>query len=348
MIQQYKRALELAQMAIWNWDVATNLTYWCDEKYQLFGYQPNEFELTMENAFKTVHPDDVQPIYKTLEENLPINDFFEYEYRGIKKDGSIINMWVRVNVERDQNGNAIKVHGISQDITQRKKLESKVLLMNQDLESIVLERTKSLEKKNNENILLVKEMHHRVKNNLQIISSLLSLQQRFIDDKAAKHVLINRNKRIQSIALIHDSLYKQDNLTEIDVKKYVENLFELHFSEDKNVKTTIACSDFNLPIDKMVPIGIILNELISNSVKHGFGDLQTLNNQAKGEISITFCNEDLLCIDYNDNGKGFNMENVNKSNSFGLDLIDTLTQDLDAKIKYKSAPGKGMAFQLIF
>jgi PAS domain S-box-containing protein len=221
MIQEYKKALGLAKMALWNWEVASNETFWCDEKFELFGYEPNEFELTMENAFKTVHPDDVKSVFKVLEDNLPANDFFEYEYRGIKKDGTVMDMWVRVSVDRDEKGVPVKVNGISQDITQRKSLENKIQLLNENLESKVIERTKSLEKKNDENVLLVKEMHHRVKNNLQIISSILSLQQRFVDDETASSILIESTKRIKSIALIHDSLYKQDNLSEIDVKKYI-------------------------------------------------------------------------------------------------------------------------------
>ncbi|MFT5600535.1 MAG: two-component sensor histidine kinase [Flavobacteriales bacterium] len=345
MIQQYKKALELAQIALWNWEVATNVTCWFDEKFQLFGYEPNEFEVTMENAFKTVHPDDVQAIFKTLEENLPINDFFEYEYRGIKKDKSIINVWVRVNVERNEKGEPFKVHGISQNITQRKNLENKIHLLNENLESTVVKRTKLLEKKNDENVLLVKEMHHRVKNNLQIISSILNLQQRFVKDETAKKILSESTKRIKSIALIHDSLYKQDNLIGIDVKKYIENLFSLHFSEDDNIKTNIICSNFQLPINKMVPLGIILNELISNSIKHGFSYDQSANDQkVNGEISISLSNENEFKLQYSDNGKGFDPDEINKSGSFGLDLIDTLTEDLEAQIKYESAPEEGMTF----
>lgn len=349
MIEQYKKALHIAQIALWDWDVQKNITHWGEEKFQLFGYEPNEFELTMDNAFKTVHPDDVQPIYKTLEENLPINDFFEYEYRGVKKDGSLIDIWVRVNVERDDKGNAIKVHGISQDITQRKSLENKIQLLNEELESKVITRTKSLEKKNDENVLLVKEMHHRVKNNLQIISSILNLQQQFTEDKTAKNILSENTKRIKSIALIHDSLYKQESLSEIDVKKYIENLFSLHFRENKNVVTNIICSEFHLPINKMVPLGIILNELISNSLKHGFSDDLSFNDQKnKGEVSITLGNENGFKLQYTDNGKGFNPAEINKTSSFGLDLIDTLTEDLDAEIKYVSTPGNGMTFYLSY
>jgi len=349
MVQQYKKALQLAQMALWNWEVATNKTFWSDEKFQLFGYEPNEFELTMENAFKTVHPNDIQHIFKILEENLPINDFFDYEYRGLKKDGTIMNMWVRVSVDRDEKGGPLKVHGISQDITERKTLTNKIKLLNENLESKVIERTKLLEKKNDENVLLIKEMHHRVKNNLQVISSILNLQLRFVDDETAENILFESIKRIKSIALIHDSLYKQDNLSEIDVKNYIENLFSLHFSDNENIKTKISCSRFHLPINKMVPLGIILNELISNSIKHGFDGVPAINNQKEnGKISVSLSKEKEFNLQYSDNGKGFDYESINKTCSFGLDLIDTLTEDLDAQMKYESVPGDGMTFHLTY
>lgn len=349
MIQQYKKALQLAKMALWNWEVATNKTFWSEEKFELFGYEPNEFELTMENAFKTVHSDDIQPIFKVLEENLATNDFFDYQYRGIKKDGSMIFVWVSVSVERDGKGNPFKVHGISQDITERKTLENNIKSLNENLELKVIERTNLLEKKNDENVLLIKEMHHRVKNNLQIISSILHLQEAFVKDETAKNILIESVKRIKSIGLIHDSLYKHDSLSEIDVKNYIENLFSLHFSEEKKIKTNISCSSFHLPITKMVPLGIILNELISNSIKHGFNGLETLNDQMLlGEIIVDLSNENGFELNYSDTGKGFDVENVNKSCSFGLDLIDTLAMDLEAQIKYESVPENGMTFHLTY
>jgi two-component sensor histidine kinase len=94
----------------------------------------------------------------------------------------------------------------------------------------------------------------------------------------------------------------------------------------------------------MLPLGIILNELISNSLKHGFGGVSIKGNK----VSVSLSKDKEFNLEYTDNGKGFVYDEINKSRSFGLDLIDTLTEDLDAQIKYESVPENGMAFHLTF
>lgn len=331
--------MKIARMGLWEWDVKTNETKWGDEKFILFGYEPREFELTFENAFKTVYPDDKDYIFKTLEENLPISDYFDYEYRGIKKDGSIMDVWVRVNVERDEEGNPVTVYGISQDITNRKKMESEIRELNESLEAKVNERTAQLEKKVDENVLLIKEMHHRVKNNMQVISSMLNMQKQYIDDKMASDTLSQCIKRIKSMAIIHDSLYTSDNLTEIELSEYVNKLVEMNTEEE--IDCTLSVPKMNLSISKMVPIGLIVNELISNSLKHAFKE-----SNEPPRIELKIVGTPKFHINYSDNGNGFESNSDKERASFGMELIETLCEDLEADYSITSVIGEGMNFSM--
>lgn len=334
-IKEYKKTLTIGKLGFWEWDAITNKTYWGDEKFQLFGYEPQEFEVTFEKAFSTVHPDDAPMIMALLAKKMPLYDQFEYEYRGIHKLGHQINVWVRVEVIRDKKGNAIGISGTSQDITERKKLEEEILKINSSLESQIVERTKELKSKAYENELLLKEMHHRVKNNLQIISSILRLQKDYLKDKLSIATLDDCISRIISMAIIHESIYSSDNLASIDLKLYFQQLMHHHLNDQPNIKDTLDLPNVQLNICKMLPLGMIINELISNSIKHAF--VQEKNPEIILNIKSK---NNYLYVEYTDNGIGFNSNNYKKKPSFGMDLIHTLSDDLGSELKFQK-PEKG-------
>lgn len=339
MLEQYRKAIEIAQMGLWNWNPITNEVNWSDEKFALFGYDPQEFELNMETAFKTVFPDDVAHIGKVLDANLPSEDYFEYSYRGVKKQGDIIHVWVRVQVDRDEEGNPIMIHGISQDRTAQLKLEGEVRELNKNLEKKVAQRTSELALKNEQNEFLVREMHHRVKNNLQVISSILNLQKTHIKDESSLEALELCVKRIKSMAIIHDSLYKYENLSQIRLQKYLKELIKVYNTEN-NIQFELEIADRELGLDLMVPVGLILNELIANSSLHAF------NNVNKGKISININFNDAIQLSYKDNGEGFNPLKSSLKPSFGIEMIKTLSDGLEGEYSINSSPGKGFEFNL--
>ncbi|HEY1040070.1 MAG TPA: histidine kinase dimerization/phosphoacceptor domain -containing protein [Bacteroidia bacterium] len=326
---EYKKALAIGKLGFWEWNAITNVTYWGDEKFQLFGYEPQEFEMTFDNAFKTMHPGDVERVLALLQQKMLTEHSFDYEYRGLHKNGSILNIWVRVEVIRDDNSRAIGLSGISQDITDRKQLEEKITKMNVSLEDIIEQRTKELQLKIRENELLVKEMHHRVKNNLQVISSILRLQSDYLEDTLAVTSLEECVSRIKSMALIHESLYSKNNLSSIDVKLYFQQLLDYHIHEEHNIKTVLKLPELLMDIEKMIPLGMIVNELVSNSLKHAFVSATDPTilldiEQKGGGISVS----------YKDNGKGFNIFEPRTKASFGLDLINTLFDDLQTEPEF--------------
>ncbi len=184
---------------------------------------------------------------------------------------------------------------------------------------------------------LLKEIHHRVKNNLQIISSLLSLQTRYISDEKAIQAVNEGKNRVKSMALIHQKLYQKDNLTGIEMDDYIQNLVESLFVSygisDGKIKFTTDIAPIRLDVDTAIPLGLILNELVSNALKHAFND-------DGGELLIELKEQNKkLHFKIKDNGKGISDKDKDKKEGFGLRLIDSLARKLKATVSLDSSQG---------
>ncbi len=194
---------------------------------------------------------------------------------------------------------------------------------------------KSLEEKK----ILLREIHHRVKNNLQVISSLLNLQSRYVEDGKAQVALKEGQNRVKSMALIHQRLYQEDNLTGIQVKDYLSrltrNLFASYNISAERVKLDLSIDDLNVDVDTLIPIGLILNELISNALKYAFPEDRV------GTISVGFHLEgDLLRLQVSDDGIGLDSTRKHRlESSFGFQMISALSSQLDADLKIASKDG---------
>ena len=189
-----------------------------------------------------------------------------------------------------------------------------------------------------DNEVLLKETHHRVKNSLQMISSLLYLQSENIEDKKAAASVKDGQIRVKSMALIHQKLYQKDNLTGIEVSDYIndlaESIFQSHNIDNNTIKLLIDVDKMILDIDTVTPIGVIINELIINALKHAFS-----NKKDHALIQISLHNKgDVLLLKVEDNGKGFDM-NRKKEKSFGLKLINSLSRKLKAELQITNKNG---------
>jgi two-component sensor histidine kinase len=194
--------------------------------------------------------------------------------------------------------------------------------------------------------VLLKEVHHRVKNNMQIISSLLNLQIDYLNNEDAIDVLKESQNRVKSMAMIHEKLYLSEDLTQINFADYIQNLvsnlFYSYNIKESQIKPIIKIEDVNLNIETAIPCGLIINELISNCLKYAFP------NQMKGEIIITLKSiEDKFELVISDNGIGLPEKiNINKIKTLGLLLVNSLTEQIDGKISiYKK---DGTQFKIIF
>jgi len=215
------------------------------------------------------------------------------------------------------------------DITERKQAEDR-------LQASVREKE-----------VLLREIHHRVKNNMQVISSLLSLQSRHLTDKAAIGMFQESQQRIRSMALVHEKLYQSKDLSRIDFSNYIENLIMFLFhsyqvrSDQIRIKTEVQ--DILLDINSAIPCGLIINELVMNALKHAFP------GGRKGEITVSLqpSGDGKFILSVSDNGVGFPAElDFHKTETLGMQLVNMLVDQLDGTISLEGEPGT--RFKVVF
>ena len=200
-------------------------------------------------------------------------------------------------------------------------------------------KNRRIQKQDQEKEVLLKEIHHRVKNNLQVISSLLGLQGLSIKDAKAKAAIQEGRSRVHSMSLIHQSLYKKDNLTGIEMKPYLQkltaDLIATYNYQDVEIQSVINSEDITLDVETVVPIGLIINELVTNSVKYAFEGRQ------KGVIKVELSEDNgLLRLVVSDNGIGLDNDQLKtKEDSYGHSLIRAFRDKLDAEIKVENQDG---------
>ncbi|MGB3606715.1 MAG: histidine kinase dimerization/phosphoacceptor domain -containing protein [Psychroserpens sp.] len=188
--------------------------------------------------------------------------------------------------------------------------------------------------------LLLHETHHRVKNNLQMISSLLNLQSKYVNDVRVHEVLQNGRNRVQSMAILHKNLYVGDDLNMVNIQNYfeglVENIFNSYDKTNGQIQLHIEANNIIMDIESVIPIGLIVNELVTNSLKHGF-PLEKIKSPAI-HIEMTDRGQDQRLL-VKDNGIGINQTAINQTESFGQRLISLFTKKLKATITTNTTNG---------
>jgi PAS domain S-box-containing protein len=314
--ERMKLALRAAKAGAWEWNFLTDDVFWSEEIYLVIGLVPEQDLRSDDNWLQFIHPDDRQfvasQIEKTITQQLDLN----IEFRVVWPNGSI--RWVN-NVSKltiDPDGTPIGLHGIVIDFTDRKLITDKIRASLQEKE------------------ILLKEIHHRVKNNLQIISSLLSLQSNSIEDPITLAQFQDSQNRIRSMALIHERLYRSKDLARIEFGAYlrdlVASLMQTYRTNTQHILLKIYAEEILLDIDKAIPCGLIVNELVSNALKHAFP------TGYGGNIEVLLCatgstSYQLIVVD---DGVGLpNQFDYRESTSLGLQLVQSLTRQLGGTIE---------------
>ncbi|MEL7671302.1 histidine kinase dimerization/phosphoacceptor domain -containing protein [Methanobacterium sp.] len=259
-------------------------------------------------------------------------------------------------IEREKAQKALKkAHfELEQQVLERTKALSRV---NDELRAEMDERERienKLKKSLEEKEILLKEIHHRVKNNLQIISSLLNLQSRYINDEEMLDIYKESQNRVKSMAIIHEKLYQSEDLARIDFGDYVKSLVMdlFHSYGVDNIEPDINIRDVLLDINTAIPCGLIVNELVTNSIKHGFlasrtrVDSQSFDKRDKIAVNITKENE-IYTMSVYDNGIGFpdNLD-FRHTDSLGMQLVISLTSQLRGTVELER--NNGTLFKIVF
>lgn len=317
--KQFRTVLDHSRDVIFELDLETGeYNYVSPQIERQLGY-PVEYIIEEGQSFilNRIHPDDVPKVQqdlKEIEENGTEGAFREVDYRIQTKEGNYIWVNAQRSLVRNENGDPVAIVGNVREITQRKEHE--------------LQTEQSLEQKRT----LLEEIHHRIKNNLAIISSILELQKQE-PRESMKEVLEDTQARIQSIATIHEKLYQTDTLSDIDMQEYIRDFSDVVVrtfnSGQKDITIKKELDQFSLDIKKAVPVGLIVNELMSNAFKHGFADLED------GELRISLVtSEGEAVLSVSDNGhslpENFSLDN---SSSLGITLINTLATQLEGEVE---------------
>ncbi|MDW7732433.1 MAG: PAS domain S-box protein [Methanolobus sp.] len=282
------------------------------------GYTVEDFTSNRLNYADIVHKKDAWRMHLHLSKyyHTKTNEF-NCEYRIFTKSGQM--RWVdeRTFIRHHHDG-SITLQGIILDITERKIAEEALL------------QTEKIRKK---------EIHHRVKNNLQVISSLLYLASENFKDKNVIEAFLDSRNRVRSMALIHEELYQSKDMTSIDFADYTSNLLQYlsksYGFESKNITLDSNIDDVHLGVDTAVPLGMIINELVSNSLKHAF------HNGKHGIISVDLnIRNNSFILKVKDNGIGLPSEiDFRNTESLGLQLVTTLVDQIDGTIELDTSEG---------
>ncbi|MBE9207513.1 PAS domain S-box protein [Nostoc sp. LEGE 06077] len=295
----------------------------------IVGYTAEELEL---RTFQEItHPDDLTTSLKYVEEILIGNiQTYTIEKRYFRKDGSVVWINLTVSLTRNTMGEPKYFIAVIEDISDRKHSQAQI-------------QASLLEKE-----VLLKEIYHRVKNNLQVISSLLNLQSEYIKDKQDMEIFQQSQQRIASMALIHEKMYQSPDLARIDFGEYIQDLVASLFSSYEVNEGAISFkvnvdAHILLGLDLAIPCGLIIHELVSNSLKYAFP------HGGDGEIyiGITENFDQQFTITVSDNGVGLPPHfNFKTTASLGWQLVDALTQQIAGDINIQS--NTGVEFQIRF
>jgi PAS domain S-box-containing protein len=254
---------------------------------------------------------------------------FSREQTYVRKDGNILSANVTVSLVRDSNNNPNYFVAVFEDITERKEYE------------------RQLEESIKEKEVLLKEVHHRVKNNMQVISSILNLQSSYITDENALGIIRESQDRIKSMSFVHESLYQSNTLSEVNFAEYIQNitrnLYHSYGRPEGGIELEFELENIYLNLDTSIPCGLIINEVVSNSLKYAF------EGQEKGKIRIDFKkdSEDKMKLIIADDGiglpKDFDIENAE---SLGLQLVTTLVTQVSGELNIDVT--NGTTFEIRF
>jgi len=328
--KRWQFTLEEAGDGVWDWDIGSGNMFFSRRYMELLGYDEHEFAGNLKEWKKLIHPEDAEIVETEISKHLNgDSEILAFEHRVRCRDG--LYKWILSRgkiIERDAEQNPLRIIVSHTDITERKKSEE------------------SLKRALKEKEILLKEIHHRVKNNLNVVASLLSLQAdevKSVED--AQTAFLESYNRVYSMALVHENLYRTESFSEVDMKSYINTILdELIQGSSRRDKIELyqKVEDIHLDITYAVPCGIILNELLTNILKHAFP------NGKGGYISVLLkqLEKGGYELRVHDNGIGISEKiDYETPATLGLKLVHLLTEQIHGKLQIEGKEGTTFIIQ---
>ena len=328
--ERFALAVRGANDGIWDWNLQTHEAYISPHWKEIVGYREDELPNLESALFDMIHPDDKPSANEAINRHLENGEPYRVELRLRHKDGSYRWIVTRGEAVRDENGRPMRMVGAITDITARKRAEEQIKNSLQEKET------------------LLKEIHHRVKNNLQIISSLLYLQSSALGDPVARQALRESQDRVRSMGLVHEQLYRSSNFSAVDfgehLKELTANIAGSYGAMNPRVRVETELESVAVDLDLAIPVSLIFNEILTNAFKHAFP------RERAGKIDVAFHRDgsDNLVLRVSDDGVGL-PENLNweTAPSLGLKIVRNLTEQIHGEL-YAQSAADVTTFQLSF
>lgn len=323
---EYERllaVLKASRAGTWRWNVKSDVVDWDDALCDLYGIKREDAPKTSQEFFALVHPDDRDAASATIAACVEKGEHADYQFRAVVGN-SVRWIYDRSTLTRDADGNPAYMFGLCLDITDRRRLED--------------ERDKLLDK----HTLLLRELTHRMKNHLSMIISLLRLKGARQKDPAAKQDFERAIERVHTIAFLHEHLYRKDRFDRVNVESYVDDIcanLEASILGDSKISIVREIEAAELKIDQAVPLGLIVNEAVTNAAKYAFSAGQ------EGRILIRFRMRDGRCtLTISDNGRG--LVAPSKAQGVGIKLLRALAQQMGARVRVVNR--NGLTYSFVF
>ncbi|HEY4344859.1 MAG TPA: histidine kinase dimerization/phosphoacceptor domain -containing protein [Parvibaculum sp.] len=325
MHERLMAALKASRCGTWHWDIPNDVVEWDEALSAVYGMPHKNAPRNSSEFFALIHPDDQERASKTLGDCVASGSEVDYEFRAVVGD-TVRWIYDRSSLIRDAAGNPKYMTGACLDVTERKKIEE--------------ERKAALERQK----LLLTELNHRIKNHLQMITAMLNLQAAQQSDAAAKADFENAIRRIHTIADLHIRLYRDDWQGQVDMSTYLRgicaNLTEALVQKSR-IKLECDVQMLLLNVDQALPLGLIVNELVTNAIKYAFDAGQP------GRIVVRLrVRGDRISLAVLDNGGGFPKEPGAVSLGIGTRLVQSLSRQIGGRLRRTGKGGTG--YHLLF
>jgi len=316
--ERFRLAVEGSRDGLWDWDLLTNDAYHSQQFATMLGYEPDDLPYTSAAWSDLLHPEDREKAFEQVNRYLEGKvDYYESTFRMKTKDGSYRWITGRGKALLDDTGKPVRFVGFNTDITAQKEQEDEVKRLLEEKE------------------FLLREINHRVKNNLAMVSSLINLKQNAMEDNVD---LSDLNRQVNAIRIIHEKLYYSQEFSSINFREYSEELFNEIFSAftGGQVSVDLQMADIVLPLKTAIPLGLIFNEIATNAVKHGFVHGQDAHFTVKLYNSG---DNDHYTIILSNSGNPFPDDiEIDQTESLGLRLVSALVEQIGGKMTLQKSP----------